>query len=77
LFTFSVNNPVKREMPDVPICDEGIAPAIAEEQSGTDGVSQLTGLLTQKVNKAQQCSPQLRSSKPTKQWHIANETHFD
>ena len=43
---------VKREMPDAAICNEGIALAMAEEQSAVDGVSQLTEFLTQRVNKA-------------------------
>ncbi len=42
LFTFSVKKQVLREMPDVLICDEGIALAISEEQSSAGGVSQLT-----------------------------------
>jgi hypothetical protein len=49
---YSVKNPDKREMPDVPICDDAIASAMAEEQSGTSSVSQLTEFLTEEVKKA-------------------------
>jgi hypothetical protein len=36
-------------MSDVPLCDDVIALAMTEEQSGADGVSQLIEFLTQKV----------------------------
>lgn len=52
LITLSVKNSAKREMPDVTICDEVIALAIAVEQSDTDGILQLDKFLTQRVIKA-------------------------
>lgn len=50
LFTFSVNNPTKREIPGGQMCDK--ARTSAEEQNSPDGVSQLTLFLTQKWNKS-------------------------
>ena len=52
LITFSDEIAVRREVPDVPFCDEGIALAISEEQNGADGTSQSTAILTEKVIKA-------------------------
>ena len=52
LITFSGEIAVRREVPDVPFCDEGIALAISEEQNGADGTSQSTAILTEKVIKA-------------------------
>jgi predicted DNA-binding protein with PD1-like motif len=39
-------------MSDVPICDGVIASVMPDEQSGADGVSQLTGFLNQKEKEA-------------------------
>jgi hypothetical protein len=52
LFTCSVKKLGKREMPDVSICDDAIASAMAEKQRGANGVSQLTPFLPQQVNEA-------------------------
>jgi hypothetical protein len=50
-------------MPDVPICDGVIASAMTEEQSGADGVSQLTEFLTQKVKGAVQAMLVVRAQR--------------
>ena len=53
LFTFPDRISIRREAPDIGDCDEGIAIAIAEEQSPTDGGLAADRKLTEKVNKAE------------------------
>jgi hypothetical protein len=48
--TLSVKNPGKRDMTNLPICDDVIASTMIEEQSGADGSSPLTDFLSQRMN---------------------------
>ncbi len=52
LFTFTVRISVGRKRSDVVVCDEGIAPAMSEEQNATDDPFAVDRKLTAKVNKA-------------------------
>ncbi len=52
LFTFTVRISVGRKRSDVVVCDEGIAPAMSEEQNATDDPFAVHRKLTAKVNKA-------------------------
>ena len=53
LFTFTVRISVGRKRSDVVVCDEGIAPAMSEEQNATDDPFAVDRKLTAKVNKAE------------------------
>ena len=52
MFTFTVRISVGRKRSDVVVCDEGIAPAMSEEQNATDDPFAVDRKLTAKVNKA-------------------------
>ena len=62
LFTFTVRISVGRKRSDVVVCDEGIAPAMSEEQNATDDPFAVDRKLTAKVNKAPSCDCDSKAS---------------
>ncbi len=66
LFTFTVRISVGRKRSDVVVCDEGIAPAMSEEQNATDDPFAVDRKLTAKVNKADKTPSRLVVKKRSK-----------